>query len=192
MRRLFFVSAMIVSSLILVSCENPPSSNATNKAMNMASNMAGNMANMMTNAAAPATSANAEADIKKMLNDISIALSKNDADAMDKIYAADYSIINQDGSMQTRAERLASIKSGDIKYSSISFSDINVRTYGDTAVVNAVANIKATSKGKPIEGKMRVSSVWVKGKDGWRQVNAQTTTMSEPAKTDEAKKDDAK
>jgi ketosteroid isomerase-like protein len=181
MRRLFFVSAMIVSSLLLISCETAPTtSNA--KPANVSSNAA----------AAPAASANAEADIKKMLNDISIALSKNDADAMDKIYAADYSIINQDGSMQTRAERLASIKSGDIKYSSISFSDINVRTYGDTAVVIAVANIKATNKGKPIEGKMRVSSVWVKGKDGWRQVNAQTTTMSEPAKTDEAKKDDAK
>jgi ketosteroid isomerase-like protein len=146
-------------------------------------NTAAAPANAATNSA-PAPSANAEADIKKMLKDAETALGKNDADALEKIYAPDYTLTNEDGVLQTRAERLAGIKSGDLKFESFAYSDITVRTYGDTVVVNNIATFKATNKGKPIGGKYRVSSTWIKGKDGWRQVNAQATAIADAAKTD--------
>lgn len=174
MKRIFLSFLILLTAAFsLTSCNNPAPGNST--ANNSASANNANVA--ATNNGTATGSATSEADVKKLVNDVATALNKNDADALDKFYAADYVLTNQDGSMQTRAERLAAIKSGDMKYESFSYSDVNVRTYGDTAVVTAIANLKAANKGKPVEGKFRVSSVWVKGKSGWQQVNAQATEI---------------
>jgi ketosteroid isomerase-like protein len=185
MKRILAVTVIALSGLALISCGD---SGGTSKNTVAAPNTAA------TNSA-PATtttSANAEADVKKMIKDVEAALAKNDTDALDKIYAPDYTLVNQDGSVQTRAERLASIKSGDTKYESFSYSDVTVTPYGDTAVASAIATIKGLNKGKPIDGKLRVRTVWVKGKDGWKQVSGQATPITGAAKTDDTKKDDMK
>ena len=182
MRQIFAATMFAFGALILISCGD---ASVTPK------NTTAAPPNAATNTAPATNPATAEADVKKLLKDIETALSKNDADALDKIYAPDYVLVNQEGVAQTRAERLAAIKSGDIKYETFAYSDITVRPYGDTAVVNNIATFKAMSKGKPIDGKFRVMSVWVKGKDGWRQVSAQATQIADAAKTD-AKKDDMK
>ena len=77
------------------------------------------------------------------------ALSKNDADAMDKIYADNYTLVNTDGSVQTRAERLASLRSGEAKYTSFNYSEPNIRVNpeGNGAVVIAKISMKGTLKG---------------------------------------------
>ncbi|HVE55665.1 MAG TPA: nuclear transport factor 2 family protein [Pyrinomonadaceae bacterium] len=183
MKRILAVTMIVLGGLALISCGD---ASVTPK------NTTAAPTNAATNNAPPATSANAEADVKKLVKDVETALSKNDVDALDKIYAPDYSLVNTDGSMQTRAERLASIKSGDTKYESFSYSDVTVTPYGDTAVVRAIATIKGMNKGKPIDGKLRVTTVWVKGKDGWKQVSGQATPITEAAKTDDTKKDDMK
>jgi ketosteroid isomerase-like protein len=183
MKKFLAVLVLAFSGLVLLSCGD-----ATVVPKNIA---ASNNNSGLTNTA-PASSATTEADVKKAVKDVETALGKNDVDALDKIYAPDYSLVNQDGSVSTRAERLASIKSGDTKYESFSYSDVTVTPYGDMAVVHAVANIKGTNKGKPIDGKLRVVTFWVKGKDGWKQVSGQATPITEAAKTDDAKKDDAK
>jgi ketosteroid isomerase-like protein len=182
MKRILALALTALGASVLLSCGE---ASVTPK------NTAAAPTNAATNSA-PATSASADADIKKLMKDIETALSKNDTDALDKVYAPDYTLTNQDGVTQTRAERLASIKSGDMKYETFSYTDVAVRPYGDTAVVTAIAHFKALSKGKPLDGDFRILSTWVKGKDGWRQVAAQATAIKEPAKTDDAKKDDMK
>jgi uncharacterized protein (TIGR02246 family) len=177
MKQILAVAVIAFGGLVLMSCGD---------AVVTPKNTAAAPSNAATTTA-PASSANAEADIKKMIKDTETALAKNDADALDKIYAPDYSLVNTDGSEQTRAERLASIKSGETKYESFSYSDIKITPYGDTAVASAIATIKGINKGKPLDGKLRVRTVWVKGKDGWRQVSGQATPITEPAK-DESKK----
>lgn len=183
MKKFLVIAAFAVYGLALMACGD---------ASVAPKNTAASNNNSVPAASSPASSATAEADVKKAVKDVETALAKNDADALDKIYAPDYSLVNPDGSTSTRAERLASIKSGETKYESFSYSDITVTPYGDTAVVRAIANIKGTNKGKPLDGKLRVVTVWVKGKDGWRQVSGQATQITEPAKTDDAKKDDMK
>lgn len=184
MKQILAAALFACGSLILVSCGGD--ANVAPKTTTAAP---------PTNAAtttAPASNATAEADVKKMIKDVETALAKNDVDALEKIYAPDYSLVNNDGSQQTRAERLASIKSGETKYESFSYSDVTVTPYGETAVATAIATIKGVNKGKPIDGKLRVRTVWVKGKDGWRQVSGQATPITDAAKKDDMKKDDAK
>jgi hypothetical protein len=101
-------------------------------------------------------------------------------------------LVNIDGSVQTKAERLASLRSGDAKYTAFSYSDVNIRVKpeGDAAVVIAKLTMKGTLKGKPIDGEYRVTQIYGKTKDGWKQISAQATKIeaaAEPAKTEDKK-----
>ena len=115
---------------------------------------------------------------------------------MEKIYADNYMLVNIDGSVQTKAERLAALRSGDTKYSAFAYSEPNIRITpgGDEAVVIAKLAMKGTMKGKPQDGDYRVTQVYSKTKDGWKQISAQATKIeaaTEPAKTVDKKAEPA-
>lgn len=171
MRKIFFVLSMLIAaSFLLVSCGDQ---SGGNKPANAANNAAP--------ANSAASSASAEADVKKLMSDLAGILAKNDADAAAKFYADDYRLVTPDGVVQTKTERLADMKSGTTKFDTFSYNDINVRTYGDTAV--AVATVKATGivSGKPRTNDMRATLVFRKMPDGWKVVNGQATPIAATA-----------
>ena len=184
MRKLIFVSAMLIAaSLLVVSCGDP---NAGNKPANAA-----NSANNAT-ATAPANTAAIEADIKKLVGDVGTALTKNDTDALDKLWGDNYMFVGPNGTVATKAERLASMKSGDTKFESIAYDEVNVRTNaeGNGAVVIYRVTSKGKNMGKAVDGQFRVTAVWSKTKDGWRLASAQSTPITAaaaPAKADDKK-----
>ena len=63
-------------------------------------------------------------------------------------------LVNLDGSVQNREERLNSMKSGDTKFDSFAYDEINVRSNpeGTGAVAIARATATGTNKGRKIEG----------------------------------------
>ncbi len=74
---------------------------------------------------------NDEQAVKKLLDELSAAVGHNDTVALDRIYADDYTIVTDSGVVMTKAERLAAMKSGDLKYESVAFDDVNIRVYGN-------------------------------------------------------------
>lgn len=186
MRRMFLVSSMLaMASLALVSCGDPGAGNAGNKPAN-----AVNSANNAMVAPAANTAA-VEADVKKLVNDTAAALAKNDVAALEKLYADNYMLVNLDGSVQTRAERLESFKSGETKFESFAYDEVTVRSNpeGTGAVVIARATAKGMNRGNPVASNIRVTQVWAKTKDGWRQASGHATsiTAAAPAKADDSK-----
>ena len=183
MKKNFLVlMALAISTVLMAACGDQGGGNTANKPANAANN---------ANAAAPNNAA-VEAEVKKLMDMAAAALAKNDADAMEKIYNDNYMLVNIDGSVQTKAERLASLRSGDAKYTAFSYSDVNVRVKpeGDAAVVIAKLTMKGTLKGKPTDGEYRVTQIYGKTKDGWKQISAQATKIeaaAEPAKTEDKK-----
>jgi uncharacterized protein (TIGR02246 family) len=121
---------------------------------------------------------NDEQAVRQLLNDISAALSRNDADALDRIYADDYTLVNEYGVLGTKAPRIAAIKSGELKYESVSFDEVNVRMYGNTAVANYRVTSKGLSKGQAIGGQFRATSTYVNTKGRWQLVAAQVTRIT--------------
>jgi len=170
----FLCFAMLVTASFLTACSPGANSNYTNKPANAAN--ATNAAN--TNTAA--NSAAVETEIKKLANDTAAALAKNDAGALENLYADTYMLVNLDGSVQNKAERLASIRSGETKFDSFAYDEIDVRSNpdGTGAVVIARATARGMNKGKKIEGTVRVTQVWSKTKDGWRQVSGHATQIT--------------
>jgi ketosteroid isomerase-like protein len=189
--RIFQFAMFLAASCVFSSCGGPtPNTNNAN-------------ANVNTSVSSPTPSAAAiEADIKKMIADLSTALSTNDTVALDKIWADDYEFVTPDGQIQTKSERLESIRSGELKMESITFDDVHVRSYGDAAVVDAKVTQKSTNKGKDTSGTSTATIVFVKMKEGWRIVHGApsgplaaaktatttTTTTATPAKTPAANK----
>jgi len=170
---------IVCAALVLGACgapagNNTPATNSTNT-NTTANKAAGNMAT-----ASAADMAAAEAAVKKLMDDAATALAKNDADAMDKIYNDNYMLVNIDGSVQTKAERLASLRSGAAKYTAFSYSEPNIRVRPDAtgAIVIAKLTMKGTLNGKPSDGDYRVTQVYGKVADGtWKQITAQATKI---------------
>lgn len=189
MKKIFFASLTLILTSLFMACGDQGAGNAGNKPANAPAN---------NTAVAPAANSDAIAtDIKKLMTDAAAALAKNDAATMDRIYADNYMLVNIDGSVQTKAERIAALKSGDAKYESFAYDDITVRSNpeGTGAISIARATIKGTMKGKPVDGTFRVTQVYSKMKDGWKQVSAQATKIeggAEPAKADDKKADEKK
>ncbi len=177
MRKIFLVwTVLIAASFLLISCGDQGAGNAGN---------AGNKpANTANNAAAPVDLAAVEAEVKKMVNETAAALAKNDVAALEKLYADNYMLVNLDGSVSTKAERLATLKSGETKFDSFTYDEINVRVRpeGGGAIVIARANAKGVNNGKPIaDAGVRVTHVWRKNPSGWQLVTAQGTTITAAA-----------
>lgn len=170
MRKFLYLSMLITASF-LIACAPESNTNSANKLANAVNNSATTPA---------ANSAAVETEITKLVNDAAAALAKNDVAALDKIYGENYMLVNTDGSVQTRAERLASIKSGETKFDSFAYDEINVRSNpeGTGAVVIARATATGMNKGRKVDGAIRVTQVWSKTKDGWRQVSGQATPIT--------------
>lgn len=181
---------LIAASVVFISCDAPAGNNATASNSNKAANAA-------STAAAPVPDkATVEAEVKKAMDDFAAALNKGDAAALDKMYADDYALVDQDGAMQTKASRVEAIKSGKIKFQGLAFNDLKIRTHpnGDGAVVTGRVSGKNIVDGKSGERNSMVTWVVRKSGGAWQFINAQITDIkggAAPAKTDEKKPDAA-
>lgn len=185
-RIIISITMLIAASFMLASCGAPAANNAA------ANNKPANATNAAT--APAADKAAVEADIKKMMDDFAAALNKGDADALGKMYADDYTLIDQNGVVQTKAARIDAVKSGKMKMEGLKVEDIKIKTNpaGDGAVVTGHVTGKMTMDGKSEDRNSMVTWVMGKMKDkGWQFVNAQITDIKAGAAT-AAKPDDAK
>ncbi len=121
---------------------------------------------------------NDEQAVRQLLNEVSAALGRNDAAALDRIYADNYTLVNESGELTTKAPRLAAIRSGELKYESASFDEVNVRLYGDTAVITYRVTSKGQLKGQTIGGQFRATSTYMKMKGRWQLIAAQVTRIA--------------
>ncbi len=121
---------------------------------------------------------NDEQAVRQVLNDLAVALGKNDTAALDRIYADDYTFVGDNGMIMTKAERMAAFRSGELKYESISIEVVSLRLFGNTAV--AVTRI--TSKFAPglkfTDGKFITTATFVKIKGRWQLVAAGNTRLA--------------
>ena len=130
-----------------------------------------------------AAATNVEQTVTKMENDALAALLKRDVAAFAKIFADDAVVTTPDGSVQTKAELVADVKSGDLVLQSSVISAMRVRVYGDAAVATYVTTDKGKYKGQEIAGQYRWTDVFVRRAGAWQIVAGQGTPIpAKPAK----------
>jgi len=178
MRKFILLATILCSgALMFAGCGAPTANNtATTNAANKPANSAAANA-----AAAPAADTAAiESDIKKLVTAYATSTANNDAAAYDKTTTDNFMFVGNDGTVQTKAERVASMKSGQTKYDKLTYDDVNVRVNpeGNGAIVIATATVKGLNSGKPIDSTVRVTQVWSKTKDGWKMASLQATDIA--------------
>jgi ketosteroid isomerase-like protein len=112
----------------------------------------------------------AEQELLKLEQEWANALVKSDMAFLDRIRAEDYTWIDTQGVVWTKAQGDASLTSGEDVISSCVIDDMKVRVYGDAAVVTGLQTMKETLKGKDISGQMRFTDTWIKRDGRWQCV----------------------
>ncbi|MHA4869873.1 nuclear transport factor 2 family protein [Duganella sp. PWIR1] len=106
------------------------------------------------------------------------ALIKADTAALDQLYTDDIVYTHTNGTVNTKAQFLDSLKAGKAKYFAVERSDVKVQAYGDTAIVTFRAVIKVNAVTLP----SRIMHVFVRQNGQWRMAAYQSTRLPEDVK----------
>ena len=102
--------------------------------------------------------------------------------AMDSLLASDYMAITANGTLESKEETLARMRSGALHITSLDVTDRKVRFYGGTALVTSRAEIAGTTPEGALSGSYRYTRVYVRDASGiWRVVSFEASRIREPA-----------
>ncbi|HEY0546423.1 MAG TPA: nuclear transport factor 2 family protein [Pyrinomonadaceae bacterium] len=116
-------------------------------------------------------------EVLAVLNDWVAALRQNDLAKLNYIVGDDYVITTSEGTMLDKEQDLLPIKTGDVKFETVSTEDVNVRIYGKTAIVTGIGNFKVTYKNRPLDVRERFTDVYVKRNGRWQPVASHATSL---------------
>ena len=111
-----------------------------------------------------------EAKLIAIENAWNAAQRDHDPKALEGLVAENFINTDWDGSVQNKAEFLASIKDPSLKYTSLTNDNVVVFIHGDAAVVAGAYHIKGTKSGKPYETHGRFTDTWVQSSGKWQCV----------------------
>ena len=114
------------------------------------------------------------------------AMLTNNVAAMERLLADDYLGISANGILETKADILATRRSGAVKLTQMELSDVKIRVYGDTAVVTSKVDVSGTSNGRDVSGHYRYTRVYNYRNGQWQIISFEASRM--PAGTERADK----
>jgi ketosteroid isomerase-like protein len=119
-----------------------------------------------------------EEELLNLENEFARAVASNDADALDRLLADDWVIVEPDGGMIDKARFLGVIRSGALSHESMESTDLRVRVYGYTALVTALTTSKGKFMGQDFSSCERATDIFVKQSGRWQCVFTQLTRFS--------------
>jgi ketosteroid isomerase-like protein len=98
--------------------------------------------------------------------------------AMESLLADDYLAITANGTLQSKDQTLANLRTGTSRFNSIEFSDRKVRFYGQTALVTSRAEVSGTTAEGNFAGSYRYTRVYVRDDQGkWKIVSFEASRI---------------
>jgi ketosteroid isomerase-like protein len=110
------------------------------------------------------------------------AMLKGNMAVMDSLLADDYMSITPNGTLQSKEQSLANLRSGATHFMAIEISDRKVRFYGATALVTSRAEVSGkNAAGEDFSGSYRYTRVYVRDAQGkWKIVSFEASRIREP------------
>ena len=102
---------------------------------------------------------------------------KGDTATLGAIYADTFITTDTDGKVRTKAETLARVKSGAVKYQNAKADDLKISVYGNAAVVNGRWKGKFVENGKTQESTERFTDFFIRQNGQWRCVASQSSVI---------------
>lgn len=119
----------------------------------------------------------ASGEIRKAEQAWIAALGKNDIAGVGQFLADDIVYTHSTGLVENKAKYLAKLKTGEQRYSNMTYSDEKLRIYGDTGVFTAQVRMEGSTKGVPFDNRLRIIHVWARQGGNWKLVAHQTTRL---------------
>ena len=103
---------------------------------------------------------------------------RRDIGFLERHLSEDYVSTFPDGTVLDKQGEIELLKSGAVAMSEMTPSEMNVRIYGETAVITGQSTIKAIVKGEEVSGEYRFTDIWVRQHDHWQAVASQVTRIA--------------
>jgi len=105
-----------------------------------------------------------------------------DIPVLEQVLADDYFYANSRGVLITKAEFLAALQAGWVKYESQDLDEVLIRVYGDVAIITGRLHETGTSQGQAFDEQFRITRVYVRhAPHSWRSVAYHSTHLPESA-----------
>ena len=122
-------------------------------------------------------SAQAADSVKALETSRGQALVQADTVALSRMLATEFVEVSRLGAVRSRADNIRDIASGTLKLTAVKYDSLDVRIYGDVAVLRGIADNTGTFRGFPFSGKVRYTRIFVKRDGRWQAVEMQQTAM---------------
>jgi ketosteroid isomerase-like protein len=103
------------------------------------------------------------------------AMTQADVTTLERLLSGDLIYTHASGWRQTKAEFLASIRSGELLYHSFASNDVNVHGYGNVVLATGRASAKVGAKGQELDVSLLYLEAYVKQDGRWQLVAWQST-----------------
>jgi hypothetical protein len=105
---------------------------------------------------------------------------RGDTKFLDEMLTDEFVGIGPFGFMLSKTEWIARHKSGDLKYSDFTWSDVEIRPYVDAAVITGRQEVNGSYQGQATQGNYRCSQFFVKQNGFWRLAALQLSPIQSP------------
>jgi len=105
------------------------------------------------------------------------AVTSGDQAALGRMLADQLIYAHSTGIVDTKADYLGKMRSGDQKYEGIEHQNMTISSYGDSAVVHSTVRMTGKTKGQPFDNKLMMLHLWVKQGGRWQLAAHQTTRL---------------
>lgn len=109
------------------------------------------------------------------------AVLTGNAAVMGELLSDDYVSISASGTLQSKEDTMARLRSGRRHIASIELSDSKVRFYGTTALVTSFAHVTGTNAEGEALGDYRYTHVYARNAQGkWKMVSSESSHIRQP------------
>jgi hypothetical protein len=120
------------------------------------------------NVTAQTISAPEDMQVMMKMSELKNSLITKDSVTLSKLLAEDVTYGHTNGMIQSKAQLIRDVLSGVQDYKSIDPSDMNIRVFDHTAIVNMKSAVKMIFNNNPLEFNMYVTLVWIKKDSDWK------------------------
>ena len=118
-----------------------------------------------------------EQALKKIQHQWADTRLKRDSSFATQIEADDFTVVWPDGQIINKQDDVKSYEADGAVFSEFKITDLNVRFYGETAIVVGQGSIKGHTPTKDLSGRYVWTDTFVKQNGAWKAVASQVTSV---------------
>jgi uncharacterized protein (DUF885 family)/ketosteroid isomerase-like protein len=108
------------------------------------------------------------------------AMVAQDMTTLEPMLAQDLRYVHSTGLVEGKPQFLETIRSGRLRYLSIDVRELDVRQYGDAAIITGFIEAKGEAQGNPVDLALRYTDAYVNREGRWQLIAWQSTRLPPP------------